>query len=247
MIVDNNYDIFIVSADKDYNKLAHVIDAAKTNLVDFDGEIYVVSPTPLPANVTGVRESRDEDVLDVDRSRFPRRPNWTFQQFLKLFQDVTQRDSYLVLDAYTIVNRPLSMFLNDHPVFYLGIEQMHQPYFEFMRKVMGLPRSYNHTFINEFMLMNKQVIAQLLQPFGGDTTDFYEQSILNMNAECYLSELELYGNFVYQAYPELYQMRKISSKRHGVDRHPYTISEIEDVMRSMKGQPVDVFTMHSWY
>ena len=155
MIIHKSYDIFIVSAEKDYNKLPYVIRAARENLRDFTGEMVVVTPTALPMSIEGVRVLRHEEVLPIDRTRFPHRPNWTFQQFLKLFQHVTTSDSYLVIDADIIINRPLSMLEGSTPLFYLGIDQLHPPYFDFMQKIVQLRRSYDYTFINEFMLMNR--------------------------------------------------------------------------------------------
>ena len=88
----SQFDVFIVSAPKDHNKLPYVIDSIRTNLCDSCGEIIVVSPTPIDIKIEGVKQFRDEEVLTIQRNLIPHRPNWIFQQFLKLFQDVTKND-----------------------------------------------------------------------------------------------------------------------------------------------------------
>ena len=94
--------------------------------------------------------------------------------------------------------------------------------------------------------MNKEIVNCILAPLGNDYMQFYEEAVRIMHAECYLSEFELYGNYVMRNFPELYRTKKITSERHGVAGRPYAVSEIESLMSRMRDRPVDVFTMHSW-
>lgn len=240
------YDIVIASAPKDYNKLPFVIRSIKDNMLDTFDNIYVITPTPIDFRLPGILQFRDEEVLEIDRSLFPHRPNWVFQQFLKLFQNVTQNERYLVVDADMLFNKPLNVFRSGKPIFYLGIDQMHKPYFDFMRRMFGLERGYSHSFINEFMLFDKNIVGSLLKSFNGSVTSFFEASIKIMTQNCYISEFELYGNFVHQKYPELYSIQKLNSKRFGKVKGAWSDAEIEKTIEEMKQHNAEVFTIHTW-
>lgn len=81
------FDIFITAAPKDYNKLPYVLSSIHQNIKGFD-EIIICSPTEIYLDV---KQVRDKDILDINLSKINYRSNWIYQQFLKLFQFITEK------------------------------------------------------------------------------------------------------------------------------------------------------------
>ena len=167
----NKLDVFIVCAEKDYVKLPYCINALKENVEGIE-DIHVCSPSKI--ELDGIIWHHEEDILKVDKSRIAHRPNWIYQQFLKLFQDVTKNDFYMTIDADTIINRPLKMFEGDNPVWYYGWNQSHTPYYKYNAEMLGYERAVNHTFLADMNFFNKEIIKEMLNRFEYTIASFIE-------------------------------------------------------------------------
>jgi hypothetical protein len=153
------FDVLILVAPKDFNKLPFVCESIVKNINGVH-KFYFVSPCAIPDEKLFVDGECfiDREVVDFD---FPiinakERRGWYCQQFIKLFQEVTLRD-YLVVDADVYINRPL-LVDSKYPTFFLGREQRHEPYFQLMKEVVNLDRVYPHSFISEIMYFKRDVI-----------------------------------------------------------------------------------------
>src|SRR4030042_135481 len=165
-------DLFIPAAPKDYNKLPYVVEAARRHIqVE---TTHIVTPSPTRYDWPGVVWHRDGDVLSYDRNELPYRPGWTFQQCLKLFQNVTENNWYIVLDADIVVDKDLPLWAEDgRPILYLARDQAHGPYFEFNRRVLGFGKVYDHSFLSECTLYNKELVQTMLEYAGLDRDGFW--------------------------------------------------------------------------
>lgn len=97
------FDILILAKKEDFNKIKFLLDSVKNNITGYDG-IYVISNEPFIMD--GVINYTDEMVLDIsykDKIRY--RPNWIFQQFLKLFQNITKNDVLMYSDLLDVHNK----------------------------------------------------------------------------------------------------------------------------------------------
>ena len=95
-----NYDIIIVSHEKDFNNIKYIVEHCDKNL-KFDS-IHLIVSDRVPYSDMGLLQTLtknpiylhlETNVLTVDKTRLHHRPNWIYQRLLKIFQNVTASDS----------------------------------------------------------------------------------------------------------------------------------------------------------
>lgn len=261
MAMKEPFDIFIPCAPKDYGKLAYLVSCIRRNLSGWD-KIYVCSPDNSAAHdIYGgiVRDDMiflsDSDALELDISRFKHRPNWIYQQYMKLFQNITESDLYFTIDADVIINRPIDLFNEaGQRIIWMGWEQNHRPYFEFQERMLGLHRAYPHTFINDTNFFSKAIIREMLQRSGYTVDSFIEKSFDVIGPDCYPGEPEIFGQYVYKHHPEKYEFRQAKTTRWakeitkaGWTHSAWTDDEIRAKIEEVKDQDIDFFMLHSWF
>lgn len=213
-----DYEVVIPAASKDFNKIPYLLSSLhylspqmkRVTIVcdryDLLNDVLKNTYTKYPLAVVYER-----DVLDLNPTlayRF-RRPQWIYQQFLKLFQDITETDYYLIIDSDLIFNKPLRLFSDgNRPKFFLGNDQNHAPYFRYSRDMFGFGREYDYSFISEIMLMKKSINHALLSDFH-----FYQSQVVddrkinNHHKDRYLAlQFPLTGNERDESVKELYEL-----------------------------------------
>jgi hypothetical protein len=138
----------------------------------------------------------ETDVLKIDKLRLRHRPNWIYQMMLKIFQNVTSNDNFLVIESDCVILKKLEFFNENKTIFYLGRDHYHQPYYTFNQRLLGIGREYDHSFISEFMMYDKKVIKELLNKKNCNSVeDFLEFLYHYVDSDCYPSDYDLYGNY----------------------------------------------------
>jgi hypothetical protein len=251
------YEIVIPTASKDTNKVPYAIQSALQYLNPKPQQIHIIA-SPIAyghlltnKNLDDVEIHREDIVVPLDPtlSRF-RRPQWVYQQFIKLFNDVTDTDDYLVVDSDIIFNRPINIYSADSkPFFFLNsINHNHEPDFALLQKLFGFGREYPHTFTVEFMLIRKHIRNSIYKKWG-TIKNLYKEvcSLITHDGRPYrMNDYETYGQFTYVNFPNHYDFINIRSKlfhKYGVDWAP---EEIEELISKMGPESVDVFTYHTW-
>lgn len=246
------FDVVICCGQKDYNKLPFCVDGVRRNIAGFDG-IYIITPTAidsLPGE--GIRYFTDSQVLAVDTSRWKYRPRWMYQQFLKMFQQVSCNEYYVTIDADVILLRPLEFFDGDGlPIWYLGRDQNHKPYFTFQKKMLGFGRVYDHSFINDMNLLNRLIIADMLRRYGMTVDSFLKKSFRIINKRCFMAEPELYGNYAVKHFPGLYSFRQLSTCFEGKSQDDpsekvWSDESIRKFIDEKRKQGFDLVALHSF-
>lgn len=250
------FDIFLACSKKDFTKLPYVAQSIKDNIKGWN-DVHICSPIPIPDEIGSripfsYNEHLDENVLfGVNRSGWKFRPNWTFQQNLKLFQSVTS-NLYLTIDCDTIINRPLEMYLNGKPICYHGLEQIYPPYFVFNEKMIGISREWPRTFISDMNFIYREIVDEMLDRFGYSIHEFIQKSQSITDKDCCMAEPELYGNYVAKYWPYLYSHKELIQAPFkgkcisSIDETPWSIECIETMIEEMKQFPYDTFSIHSW-
>jgi hypothetical protein len=246
------YDIVIPSAEKDFTKLRFVYDSVIENLSGFQ-KIFCITNVKVPdeMRISGVTYLLDAEVIDfnfdVFQGTIKNRCGWYRQQFVKLFQNVTS-DDYLVTEADSIYNKKVDIFEDGKPVFLLGKDQHHIPYYELTQKLFGFGREYPYSFINESMLFKRELIKQLVSSTGFNKYGFFALVAAELNRTQQVSgmaEYELYGNYITKFHPGLYNYKYLkiaSSAKHRV----WSVEEIKAYISSFKKLDVAMIKMHSW-
>jgi len=250
-----NFDIFIPCAPKDHHKIPFVMASIQKHLTGYE-KIFLVSPTRIDRrHLVGVPipyyEHTDQAVLNVDRRLWKFRPNWCYQQHLKLFQELTS-GWYLTLDSDVIFNRHIDFWNGDKPIWWVGAEQNYEPYFIFNQCMIGLPRIAPHTFIADFNLFNRQIIWEMLKNNDYDISSFCQKSQMITRKECCMAEPEIYGNYCHKYHPDMYEIRQLKTEGAGRMQNLDTETqwdhgEIEAVVKQTLAKDVDTIHIHSWY
>lgn len=243
-------DVLITVAPKDFNKLKYNYESIIQNVDRIDEFVYI-SPIPIPAKYLPRKDvftwtDTQECDFDIYRINMTHRHGWYRQQFIKLFQESTS-DNYLVVDADAFICAPLRVN-EEHPIFYLGNDQLHQPYFNLMKDVVNLDRVYPHSFISEIMYFEKDIIIDMLVRLGIDSYTFFDRCVEHINKAndaSGFSEYELYGNYVTKYFPTLYQYEHISVLSRALKRE-WTDNELKQYIKQNKDKGYDILTMHSW-
>jgi hypothetical protein len=250
------YDIVLVAHEKDFGNLKFIIEQAETNLVDSENIHLILSErtpyTDLELLKTLTKKPvyihKESDVLQIDRSRLKYRPNWIYQMLLKMLQNVTQNENFLIIESDCVILQPVSFFDNDKTTFYLCRDQNHQPYFNFNNKILGIGREYNHSFISEFMMYNKSKVKEMITKAGCNNTEEFVNLIYNtVDVDCYPADYELYGNFCYKFFPNEFEVRKIDFGffgREAREKPFWDDNEIKFLIENNKNKPVISF--HTW-
>lgn len=255
--MSEQFDVFMPCAPKDYGKLKYVVNQIKTHLRGFD-KIYVsvqdADQLPNECHKLGLVIVEDRDVLNIDLRKCKYRPNWVYQQFLKMFQDVTEHNLFFTIDSDVFINRKVKMFEKGRRVIWMGWEQNHPPYFKFQEQMLGLPRTMPHTCINDTNFFDKKIIAEMLERNGYTVESFIHKSFEIITPECFPAEPEIYGQYVFKYHLDKHEFKQAKVKMiakeisHTHWRHQaYSEPEIRAYIRDMAGLDLDFFMLHSWF
>lgn len=238
-------DCIIVAAPKDYSKLKYCLEHIEKNVFPKINKVYLLTPTKYDLKLTNLEVINllETEVINYDKNRLKYRPNWQYAQFLKLFQDVSDGDEYLVIDSDHFLIKNINLYDEQKkPYFFLTKNQNAKQYFNFSKNVFLTDRVFNHSFISEIMIFNKNIIDNMLYSIGRDRKTIYEIFEKNINENSHISEYELYGNYVIKNHPNLYSIRKINQQRIAYRWHSYEEEEISNLLESFyktKNQSVD--------
>lgn len=243
-------ELFIPAHPKDYNKLPYILHS----VAEFVPEIkvaHICAPDNITVNgcTIEVHCHTDDEVFHFDRKRFKYRPNWVAQQFIKVFQDVTSTDFFLVMDADILFNRPRRLFdLGGKPFLFLGADSYQAAYFRFNRAMFGIGKVYSHSFLSECTLYSKAMVRDMLS-YGGYTLDsFYEKAAKEINKRCRPADSEMYGSYMITYHPNFYNIKYLVHRLGGkYEGQQYTNEEIENwIAENRQYTTLDIVTMHTW-
>jgi len=242
-----SFDLVIMAAQKDFNKLGYLYQSIRDNIGGY-GTIYYITDVPVKNKFLGITYVTDNEIIDFDftKIRDKSRHGWYRQQFIKLFQDITWND-YLVVDGDVWINKKMEID-EKKPVFYLGVDQNHSPYFKLMKNVANLDRVYSHSFICEIMLFKRDLISLMLKELGMSKVEFFNRCVEEINNNDHpsgFSEYEFYGNYVTKNWPNMYEYKHINIMERAKKR-AWTNKEIEQQIKVCKDLNYDLLTMHSW-
>ena len=242
------YDVLIVAHEKDYIKLDIVIDYIKKNVVKYNSIHLIVKEKSAVPSFKEVQIHNEQDVLALPFEKINFfRPNWIYQQMLKLLQNVTL-DDYLVVDSDTIINKQLDVVNNNEVSYFFHTEnQNHTPYFTYMEKYFSIKRNYDFSFISEIMFFNRKRIKELFLIRNLNNINQIIEFLCNSNTpDVYLSEFELYGNFITEKYKQSYEHKHITYSKLGSSiPNFWTNEQMQKALNENKD--VNIISMHSWY
>ncbi len=260
----NKIDVLIPAIEKDLDVLPHAIESARKQVRHPIGKIFIVAPeskkiidlctskdckfidenSVLPITKRDINYSPTKRKISVDRS------GWLFQQFLKLSGDnLGSNDSFLVLDADTVLIRPHIFEHNGKSIFFCR-SLYYKPYFSTYKRLMGEEApgpSQRIFFVSHYMYFKKSHLRELKKIIESrHNTDWYTAILKSINKNQWdsFSEYETYGNFMLKNHPQetiLKPRRNLSLKRNSIEN----ISKI-DMKQLVKKHNIRSVSFHSW-
>lgn len=148
------------------------------------------------------------------------RAGWYFQQFLKMGFALTPyaKEYYLIWDADTLPTSTLYFFDEEGRMLITQKEEHHRPYFATMKRLIGLGKEVNFSFIAEHMLIRTSFMKELIERI--EKSDIQEENwwkkiikATDSKSPLGFSEFETYGTFVNHFYPETVVYRQLHTFR----------------------------------
>lgn len=246
------FDVLIPAAEKDFSKMRYAYDSILKYITGFN-EVHCITNVKVPDHlrISGVNYYLDGDVIHFDFSVFEGiikdRTGWYRQQFIKWFQNVTS-DDYLVSESDNIYIKKVRVFKNGKPVFVLGNDQYHVPYYRFTEKLFGFGREYPYSFINEIMLLKRDIINEFVASTGMTKYGFFAMIAAELNRTqeiSGMSDYDLYGNYVTKYHKDMYEYEYVKFI-HLSKTRPWTDDEIKDEINKRQNSGLSMIKMHTW-
>lgn len=154
----------------------------------------------------------------------PRRSGWYFQQFLKIhactFTGIA--DHYLIWDSDTILLQALDFFDEQGRVLVTPTKRHHKPYFEAIRRLLGLDKQTDYSFVAEHLMVKTTYMQELLEYLKTSASNgqSWAEAILDAVTPAHLattgfSEYETYGTYIADRYPDSFASRELKGTRRG--------------------------------
>jgi len=250
----DNFDLVIVSHEKDFNNIKFIVEFCEKN-IGFESVHLILSERETYKDEYILRQKtnkmiyihKESDVLKIEKNRLRHRPDWIYQMFLKMFQNVTLNDNFLIIEADCLILNKIEFFENQKTIFFLGRNQNWEPYFKF-NNLFGFGRDFDHSFISEFMMYDKKIIREMLQKFKCDTVnDFLEICYDKIDGSCYPADYEFYGNYCMKYHKENFTTKPLNWSLYGRDKTEspkWSDDEIKNLINSNCDK--DVISFHTW-
>ena len=229
----NKFDVVIPVSYKDCWFLRKVIPYIRKNIVT-DGVIFVLTSSRCFREFSQDFLSRNNvSVLDENQLyptltytnvknalaqyNMSSMTGWYFQQFLKLAFACSNyaKEYYLIWDADTIPLNKLSFFEGEK-ILVNPKREYHAEYFETIYRLLGLHKSLDYSYISEHMMIRTDIVRQMLNDISPNA-DWLEQIIrkCDFSSKQAFSEFETIGTYCSAHYPQLFQLRQLSTLRWG--------------------------------
>jgi hypothetical protein len=238
-------EVVIPAVEKDREALPHSIEGVRNNLQHPIKRIWVVAP-----DCSGIRQICERTgasfVEEAGVAPLPRnaihyvvggkdRSGWLFQQLIKLNSDcIVGTDHFLVLDADTVLIKPLRLEVDGRTVLYAS-DEYHRPYYQAYERLLGKPPRSLLSFVCHFMLFERIVLERLRLAIerrsGRSWAETIAGTIDKAEASAF-SEYETYGNFFYELSPRKVLRRYSKNFR----QDPALAGESSRFARELKSQ-----------
>lgn len=237
------YDVVIPCAKKDYVKIKYCVESLKF-LDPQPSSIFIVSESKINIKNTTWIDEKEAIQISINDISY-RRPNWIYQQIIKLCQDFTL-DNYFCIDSDLVFKKPLKLYNEEtgDPYFFISNhKQNHKPYFNFMKKVFDLEKQVDYSFISDITMFNRFYLREIIPSDNW----LLEKCNEYLSEDCLIGEPEIYGNYLAKYYPFSFDLKDINVSMYGKYMPElYSDAEINSIINYEKKIDSDLIAMHSW-
>jgi hypothetical protein len=204
----NGIHIFVFCCAEYKDLVDYCIQSIQKYVTDSILSINLVSN--LKIQVDGVNLILDQDfwkLLDPDwKHRKLYNANWTKQQIFKLAVDNYVTGNVLIVDAEILFLKPTRWIENEKTNYYTSFSPRYDPYFALNKKLVGIDRLSQHSFIADTMVFSTKILQSIRTDIETlhqrPWLDVFDTLIIDTPGNA-LSEFELYGNYVLANYSNL--------------------------------------------
>jgi len=203
-------DLLIPAIEKDIMALPIVVNAARNNVLHSIKNIFVISNSKKIKQFCsdfGCVYVDEDSVLPIKKTDIhykvggKDRSGWLFQQFLKLNGDeICEMEDFLVLDADTVLVKPISFIEQGKNVFYFS-DEFNITYYRTFQYIYKKKVKSFRSFVSHMMLFNCSVLREFRNEIERlhDHTPWYEVFLASFDYghPAAFSEFECYGNYFY--------------------------------------------------
>ncbi len=164
-----------------------VMEFCRDKGVEFVDERSVLGYGPSALGVTAGIPPRD-------------RSGWIFQQLLKLSGAVGHSPRFVTVDADHVMLQPHTFVAADGRLCFYQSKEYHRPYYEGMRRLMGLEPDSALSYVAHKMVFDRELLASLRSRIESCNPGMkWDEAIvasIDRHELSGFSEFELYGNYV---------------------------------------------------
>lgn len=216
--LNNSIDAFIPASTKDVPVLMQCIPSLIKHISQLK-DIHVSMPSKANIKDTCINGHKivfhnDLDILNIKNllQSIKFRPNWIYQQLLKMLQTTTIGDNWFVFDADCVLLKDLQLIDLDGKMSVFRKPNLtdESGFNRFIYKAtdgdIGIDtrhRQYSYTeFIVDFQLFNRKFVNELIKKYFSNTSNFIQYVVDNTyyagssKDAVFLSEYEMYSQFV---------------------------------------------------
>lgn len=195
------------------------------------------------------REVEDAVIASNNQKRF----GWYLQQFNKI-QALIESESELttIWDADCVPVKLIELITPDEiPIFMNASNELHQPYFEAIQRLLGMERVQNQSFVVPGFPMKKNWIKEFVEYVEdrNNRMSWFESIIASTDFSLIsgFSETETLGTWIANRYPNDWQSRPKSWERFGQSQfgHAGKMSP-KKLVRIANRYSLDIVSFENW-
>jgi len=161
------------------------------------------------------------------------------QQIFKMNVDRYVDGKVLIVDAEILFLRKMRWVENNGINFYLGSKRHYQPHFDFIKKYFGIDRQIDYTCITDTMIFCTGILKEIresIEQRNKNTWLNIFNNLIKIDNE-FLSEFEIYGNYIFKNYPKtLNKIQQIDYLTQKTNRQEYSYDELMLELRKSYNQ-----------
>lgn len=194
----------------------------------------------------------EQKILEANNiSRF----GWYLQQFFKLeliFDNDPKFDLTVIWDADCVPTRNIPILDTEGKLVYLSVaNEFHGEYFTLIEKLLGMRKVVEMSFVIPGFPIFHRVAQNLRKELEKSfpQSDWYDILIQNINFELRsgLSETELLGTWVTNAYPNSWSVLNGTWERRGQKRFGYAKNmTVNKIIKIGKSYNLDIISFENW-
>lgn len=228
----------------------YVVYVPDHQILDFER----ITPPPIAVLGQGTLGAayRDELARRTSLAGNEKRFGWYLQQFYKIEALLAAPENNLVVwDADCVPTAPVKLFSDSGMPVYMMAGEHHDDYFDLIERVLGLPKSYQHSFVIPGFPIRKHWIEELSAEISArhQGKQWYEVLLdeIDFRLGSGFSETETMGTWVAVNHPNSWTVSNYTWERFGRSKFgPAEEFSPESLTKLARMHQLDIVSFENW-